>query len=123
MNRQWVWLAVVGLVCAACACGAVAQAAPAKSAKQAKAGRSASARDQVAKAATALKKQGLYKGDVSGKWSPELHAAVEAFQKSHGLKETGRLNKETRKALGIDQADLAGAGPGKGESPDARPDP
>src|SRR5215469_5899853 len=48
----------------------------------------------------ALNKQGATL-TVDGKSGPETRAAIEAFQKAHGLKATGRLNRETRAALGI----------------------
>jgi len=48
----------------------------------------------------ALNKQGATL-TVDGKSGPETRAAIEAFQKAHGLKATGRLNKPTRAALGI----------------------
>ncbi|HVP39756.1 MAG TPA: peptidoglycan-binding domain-containing protein [Candidatus Saccharimonadales bacterium] len=87
-------------------CGGLAGAAHAapraRSAADSPAARRASRAQQVARAAVELKKLGLYKGDTSGKWSPELHEAVRAFQRSHGLKETGRLNRDTRAALGLE---------------------
>jgi peptidoglycan hydrolase-like protein with peptidoglycan-binding domain len=36
---------------------------------------------------------------VDGKWGPKTKAAVKDFQKAHGLKPTGHLNKSTRDQL------------------------
>jgi peptidoglycan hydrolase-like protein with peptidoglycan-binding domain len=36
---------------------------------------------------------------VDGKWGPKTTAAVKDFQKAHGLKATGRLDKSTRAQL------------------------
>lgn len=36
---------------------------------------------------------------VDGKWGPQTKAAVMDFQKNHGLKTTGRLDKTTRAQL------------------------
>ena len=36
---------------------------------------------------------------VDGKWGPKTAAAVKDFQKAHGLKPTGRLDKSTRAQL------------------------
>jgi peptidoglycan DL-endopeptidase CwlO len=36
---------------------------------------------------------------VDGKWGPKTTAAVKDFQKAHGLKPTGRLDKSTRAQL------------------------
>jgi len=36
---------------------------------------------------------------VDGKWGPKTTAALKDFQKAHGLKATGHLNKSTRTQL------------------------
>lgn len=36
---------------------------------------------------------------VDGKWGPKTTAALKDFQKTHGLKPTGHLNKSTRAQL------------------------
>ncbi len=38
---------------------------------------------------------------VDGKYGPKTKAAIQAFQQGHGLKATGKLDKATKKALGI----------------------
>src|ERR1700759_2946700 len=39
--------------------------------------------------------------DVDGKWGSKTSAALAAFQKSHNLKPTGKMNGTTAKALGL----------------------
>ncbi len=70
--------------------------------------------EQLARTCTALKRLGFYKGEVVQKWSPELHQSVAEFQKSRGLKSTGRLNKETRLALGLEETPGKAAKEGEG---------
>ena len=36
---------------------------------------------------------------VDGKWGPSTESALKSFQKDHGLKVTGRMDKETRSQL------------------------
>src|SRR5262245_57836645 len=105
------WMRAVTLVAALMMlCGATTGgAAPRAKARAAKSS-SGSRAQLVARAAVALQKLGLYHGDTSGKWSRELHEAVQTFQKSHDLKTTGRLNKETRLALGLEGGAPAAGG-------------
>jgi peptidoglycan hydrolase-like protein with peptidoglycan-binding domain len=56
-----------------------------------------------------LKAEGLYKGKVDGKSGPLTIAAIQAFQKRHGLKQTGWLDQDTTRALGSYEAQ---GGPG-----------
>ena len=114
-----VWWAV--LVLAIAAAVLPGSAAAARAAVRGSSG-TASARgseraQEVGRAAVALQKLGFYKGDTGGAWSPELHEAVRAFQKSRGLKTTGRLNRDTRAALGLEPAaKQAGKGEGAAKS-------
>jgi len=48
-----------------------------------------------------LKEQGFYYGEVDGKSSTELSAAVRRYQIRNGLEVTGDLSKETLDALGL----------------------
>jgi peptidoglycan hydrolase-like protein with peptidoglycan-binding domain len=57
----------------------------------------------IEKAQQALKAKGLYKGDITGKMDPDTRDAVKAFQKQEGLNPTGRLNKDTRQRLKIEE--------------------
>lgn len=56
---------------------------------------------EVEKLQNALKAQGFYKGEVDGKYSPELEAAVTAYQKSKSLRADGIAGPATMDALGI----------------------
>lgn len=64
--------------------------------------------ETIQKAQQALKEKGFYKGEVSGKMDTNTRDAIKAFQAQQGIRETGRLNKETRQRLGI-EATTAGA--------------
>ncbi len=67
--------------------------------------------EMILKASAALKKLGFYKGEPGSKWSAEIRGATEAFQKNRGIKVTGRLNKDTRRALGIEAEPVGRSGP------------
>jgi peptidoglycan DL-endopeptidase CwlO len=54
----------------------------------------------VKSAQDALNKSGASLA-VDGKYGPKTKAAIQAFQQGHGLKATGKLDKATKKALGI----------------------
>jgi peptidoglycan hydrolase-like protein with peptidoglycan-binding domain len=112
--RRCVLAALVLLGMLGSAVGVASAAPPSKNPTGAAAARKAGRAQEVARAAVALKKLGLYQGDVSGKWCPELHEAIRAFQKSHGLKVSGRLNRDTRVALGLEEAQ---ARPGRSREP------
>lgn len=58
----------------------------------------------IQKAQQALKERGFYKGELSGRMDAATRDAVKAFQAQQGIRETGRLNKETRQRLGIEAA-------------------
>ena len=58
----------------------------------------------IEKAQQALKAKGFYKGDITGKMDPTTRDAVKAFQKQEGISPTGRLNKDTRVKLNIEDA-------------------
>jgi peptidoglycan hydrolase-like protein with peptidoglycan-binding domain len=49
----------------------------------------------------ALKDKGYDPGTIDGKMGPRTRAAVADYQKAEGLKQTGRLNDETRAKLGM----------------------
>jgi hypothetical protein len=102
--RRWVLAALVLLGMLGSAVGVASAATPSKKPAGAAASRKAGRAQEVARAAVALKKLGLYQGDTSGKWCPELHEAIRGFQKSRALKVTGRLNHDTRVALGMEEA-------------------
>ena len=54
---------------------------------------------KVKQAQDALQAAGLYKGKVDGQFGPQTKAAVKAFQKENGLKQTARLDNATMKKL------------------------
>ncbi|HZT51478.1 MAG TPA: peptidoglycan-binding domain-containing protein [Stellaceae bacterium] len=56
--------------------------------------------DELRSAQRTLKQQGLYKGKVDGRSGPQTIAAIEAFQRKNGLKQTGWLDQPTWNALG-----------------------
>jgi peptidoglycan hydrolase-like protein with peptidoglycan-binding domain len=56
--------------------------------------------DNVRKAQAELKARGYYRGDVDGRMSDELEAALRAFQRAQGLATHGRLDAATTAALG-----------------------
>ena len=58
----------------------------------------ASSSHVVKSAQVALNKEGANLS-VDGKAGPNTHAAIAAYQKAHGLKVTGHLDKATRAAL------------------------
>lgn len=60
---------------------------------------------QISQAQTMLKTKGLYNGEATGKLNPESRAAIKAWQKDNGVKETGRLNRVTLEKMGIELTD------------------
>lgn len=55
----------------------------------------------VVRVQAALMRLGYYDGDIDGLLGPATRAGLKDFQKSQGLKETGRINLETLTRLGI----------------------
>jgi len=55
--------------------------------------------DTVREAQEALKASNEYLGDVNGKLDSVTVNAIEAFQRSHGLRDDGILNDKTLRAL------------------------
>lgn len=51
--------------------------------------------DQIKQAQEALQTQGLYHGQLDGKWGPQTRRAVARFQKQKGLKQTAQLDEPT----------------------------
>jgi peptidoglycan hydrolase-like protein with peptidoglycan-binding domain len=66
----------------------------------------------IASVQQALKDQGFYYGEVTGRKDADTSAAIRRYQIRNGLQITGDLNAETRKSLGI-----------KGGAPTARATP
>lgn len=57
--------------------------------------------EMVRRAQVALKDQGYYEGEADGVMNPRTSSALRAYQKEHRLSETGDLDPQTAKSLGI----------------------
>jgi N-acetylmuramoyl-L-alanine amidase len=57
---------------------------------------------EVRDAQLRLRSLGLYDGAIDGMWGPDTQAAVERFQRQHGLALTSRLDSATTRAMRID---------------------
>ncbi|MDQ2919242.1 MAG: peptidoglycan-binding protein [Verrucomicrobiota bacterium] len=55
----------------------------------------------IASTQQALKDQGFYYGEITGKKDADTSAALRRYQIRNGLQVTGELNAETQKALGV----------------------
>ena len=58
-------------------------------------------RQDVRAAQEALKAKGFDPGEIDGRMGPRTQAAISEFQRSAGLRETGRFDRDTRSQLGI----------------------
>jgi len=61
------------------------------------------AMQDVKKAQEALKNTGHDPGSMDGVMGPRTRQAIRGFQNANGLKETGRLDAETAKKLGVEK--------------------
>jgi peptidoglycan hydrolase-like protein with peptidoglycan-binding domain len=52
---------------------------------------------------------GYYRGPVDGIWGPGMQSALQRFQQSSGLQVSGRLNRQSVTAMGLNPDDLAQA--------------
>ena len=57
--------------------------------------------EMIGRAQTALKDLGYYEGQADGQIGPRTSTALRAFQREHNLPETGNLDQDTARALGI----------------------
>jgi peptidoglycan hydrolase-like protein with peptidoglycan-binding domain len=57
--------------------------------------------EMVRRAQTALRDQGYYEGDADGQMNSRTSSALRAYQREHRLQETGDLDPQTAKSLGI----------------------
>lgn len=57
--------------------------------------------EMVRRAQGALREQGYYEGEADGVMSPRTSGALRAYQREHNLQETGDLDPQTAKRLGI----------------------
>src|SRR6266700_110638 len=53
----------------------------------------------------ALKSKGFDPGELDGRMGPHTKAAISEFQRSAGLRETGRFDQATRSQLGVGSSD------------------
>jgi peptidoglycan hydrolase-like protein with peptidoglycan-binding domain len=72
----------------------------------------AAGNEEIKKVQQALKDKGQDPGAIDGVMGPKTKEALKAFQEKQGLKATGSLDEQTKKALGIEQ----GASSGRGSS-------
>jgi len=63
--------------------------------------------EDVKKLQEALKAKGQDPGPVDGIMGPKTRAALKAFQKTSGLKETGELDDQTAEKLGVEKPKTA----------------
>ena len=61
-------------------------------------------KEEVKKIQEALKERGFDPGPVDGVMGPNTAKALKAFQTSQGLKASGRIDAQTKRDLGIDEA-------------------
>lgn len=58
-------------------------------------------KEQVTQAQEMLKGKGIFQGEATGKYSPELRTAIRSYQKDNGLRSSGSLNRATLEKMGI----------------------
>ena len=68
-------------------------------------------KQQISRAQTKLKAQGLYSGEVTGKYSKEFRTSIREFQSANGLRRKGSLNRATLEKLGIELTEAQKAMP------------
>lgn len=61
-------------------------------------------RAMVRQAQEQLKNRGFYNGPIDGNYGSETHKAVQKFQRSENIVESGNLNDATLKSLGVETA-------------------
>jgi peptidoglycan hydrolase-like protein with peptidoglycan-binding domain len=57
--------------------------------------------EMISRAQAALRDEGYYEGEIDGNVTPRMSAALKTYQKENGLPETGSLDPETARKLGI----------------------
>ena len=60
-----------------------------------------SADSTVAAVQEQLAQQGYYRGEIDGVFGAQTRRAIVRYQSDHGLRETGNLNADTLRALGL----------------------
>jgi peptidoglycan hydrolase-like protein with peptidoglycan-binding domain len=97
-----------GLVLALALPGWAAEQAKPGDVKQEHAQKRAQNWDQVKKIQEALKAKGEDPGPIDGHMGKKTHEAIRVFQKSNGLKVTGKVNRQTAEKLGVELAAASG---------------
>jgi murein L,D-transpeptidase YcbB/YkuD len=59
-----------------------------------------------------LKAKGFDPGDLDGRYGPKTRAAISSFQKSVGIRESGRLDDATMSQLGVSSTSMGDTGQG-----------
>ncbi|MEO7539427.1 MAG: peptidoglycan-binding domain-containing protein [Pyrinomonadaceae bacterium] len=62
-------------------------------------------KDQIMQVQKILKTSKLYDGEADGKYNDETRTGIKSYQKDHGLKETGTLNRATLEAFKVELTD------------------
>ena len=75
--------------------------------------------ENIRQAQEALQDQGLYKGQVDGKWGPQTKQAVQQFQKQKGLKQTAQLDQQT--LTDLQSSSNSGGSSSSSRSPNSSP--
>jgi murein L,D-transpeptidase YcbB/YkuD len=60
-----------------------------------------------------LKAKGFDPGDLDGRYGPKTRAAISSFQKSVGIRESGRLDDATMSQLGVSSTSMGDTGQGR----------
>jgi murein L,D-transpeptidase YcbB/YkuD len=60
-----------------------------------------------------LKAKGFDPGDLDGRYGPKTRAAISSFQKSVGIRESGRLDDATMSQLGVSSTSMGVTGQGR----------
>lgn len=78
--------------------------------------------EMVRRAQLALKDQGYYEGDTDGVMNPRTSTALRAYQREHQLSETGDLDPQTARSLGI-LGNIGNASSGERRTPERPREP
>jgi len=62
-------------------------------------------KDQIKQVQQILKDKKLYTGEATGKYDDDTRSGIKSFQKDHGLKQTGTLNRATLETFGVELTD------------------
>ncbi|HXR85972.1 MAG TPA: peptidoglycan-binding domain-containing protein [Stellaceae bacterium] len=77
--------------------------------------------EDIRQAQEALQDQGLYHGQIDGKWGPQTKQAVSQFQKKNGLKQSAQLDQQTLDDLqnNSSSGSMSGGSSSSGRSPNS----